>query len=246
MPATTETVVKKSGLRDQYESLVVMLIFLNFVWLFVFQAFKIPTPSMVDNLLVGDHLFVNKFVYGPTASGWMKSLFGFRDIERGDIIVFRFPPQPEVDYVKRVVGLPGDVVTIVNKQVFINGKALPEPYVIFRDRYTYGSGTDLPDPYRRRDNFGPYVVPAGSYFAMGDNRDESYDSRYWGSVPRALIKGRPFMIYWSFRSETASENPSAGDTLRRIGDVVLNFFSKTRWDRMFFIVDSKYHYVEKE
>lgn len=243
MPSREER--QKSGLRDQYESLVVMLIFLNFVWLFVFQAFKIPTPSMVDNLLVGDHLFVNKFVYGP-AQEQIQKLFPFREVKRGDIIVFRWPVKPEIDYVKRVIGMPGDVVKIVGKKVHINGQPLDEPYVIFRDPSVYGSGGDLPEPFRSRDNFGPYVVPADSYFAMGDNRDESFDSRYWGSVPRPLIKGRPFMVYWSFRSETASEEPSAGEVFRRMADVVVNFFPKTRWDRMFFIVDSKYHYEEKE
>ena len=244
MPSSEE--IKKSGLRDQYESLVVMLIFLNFVWLFVFQAFKIPTPSMVDNLLVGDHLFVNKFVYGPSKQAWMQKLFGFRDIERGDIIVFRWPVKPEIDYVKRVIGMPGDIVTIVAKKILINGQPLEEGYTIFRDPSIYGAGGDLPEPYRSRDHFGPYVVPPDTYFAMGDNRDESFDSRYWGPVPRSHIKGRPFMVYWSFRSETVSEQQSFGEMIRRLGDVVIHFFPKTRWDRMFFIVDSKYHYVEKE
>ncbi len=241
---TTPTETEKSSLRDHYESLVVMLIFLNFVWLFVFQAFKIPTPSMVDNLLVGDHLFVNKFIYGPTTSA-INTILPFRDVKRGDIVVFRFPLKLDTDYVKRVIALPGEQLEIRDKRIFINGKLLDEPYTIFRDPQTYPLNLSFPEPFRSRDQFGPVTVPADSYFCMGDNRDESYDSRYWGTVPRALIKGRPFIVYWSFRSDTPSaETNGAGEKLRQLLDVVVHFFSKTRWDRTFFVVDSKYHYVE--
>src|SRR5215510_4403765 len=181
---------KKSTVREYYEALLIAVIFVNFARIFAFQAFKIPTGSMEDNLKVGDHIIVNKFIYGPVPKLWQK-LLPLRDIRRGDIIVFRYPLQPETDFVKRVIGMPGDTVELRNKVVYINGQALDEPYVIHEDPTVFpprGSGEpQLPDPYRVRDQFAPYTVPEGQYFAMGDNRDRSSDSRYWGTVPRGMI-----------------------------------------------------------
>src|SRR5436309_11078621 len=191
---------KKSTIREYYEALLIAVIFVNFARIFAFQAFKIPTGSMEDNLKVGDHIIVNKFIYGPgTTLGGMLPL---REIRRGDIIVFRYPLQPETDFVKRVIGMPGDTVEVRDKGLFINGKALNEPYVIHDDPMVFRARSPaeppLPEPYRSRDQFGPYTVADGTYFAMGDNRDRSSDSRYWGTVPRSHIKGRAFMVYWSF------------------------------------------------
>lgn len=239
MAETTE--YKKSAWRDNFETLLIALIFLNFARIFVFQSFKIPTGSMIDNLLVGDHLFVNKFVFGNGGPEWVQNILPHRDVQRGDIVVFRYPVNPTVDYVKRVVGLPGETVDIRNKQVYINGRMLDEPYVLFKDSQVFPEAPSLPEPYRSRDQFGPYQVPEGSYFVMGDNRDESYDSRYWFYLKRELIKGRPFMVYWSFDSDRPYD-PSVGGTARGLLDVVLHFFTRTRWDRTFFIVDSRYHY----
>src|SRR5581483_1985042 len=191
--------IKKSTFREYYEALLMMVIFVNFARIFVFQAFKIPTGSMEDNLKIGDHIIVNKFIYGPEPNSW-KRFLPLRDIRRDDIIVFRYPLQPDTDFVKRVIGMPGDTVEIRDKVVYINGKALDEPYVVHVDPTTYPLQPALPEPYRSRDQFGPYTVPAGQYFAMGDNRDRSSDSRYWGTVPRSMIKGRAFMVYWSFAS----------------------------------------------
>jgi signal peptidase I len=233
---------KVSTAREYYESLLIVLILVNFVRIFVFQTFKIPTASMVDNLLVGDHLVVNKFVYGPPGGDLLGKSFGFRDVHRGDIVVFRFPMQPDVDYVKRVIGLPGDTVMIRDKKVFVDGRQLDEPYAYFTDSIVYPPDPSLPEPYRSRDQFGPYIVPDGTFFAMGDNRDSSYDSRYWGTVPRPLIKGRPVLVYWSFRGEPPPPGSPSIERLKELAGVVVHFFSRTRWDRTFFIVDSKYHY----
>ena len=233
--ATEQTTFKKSTLRDYYETLLVTIILLNFARVFAFQTFKIPTGSMIDNLLIGDHLVVNKFMFGNGGPAWMYKAFPFREIRRGDIIVFRFPLDPDVDYVKRVIGLPGETVAVINKKVYIDGKPLDEPYVHFE--------VPLGAPTAQGENMPPQTIPPDHYFAMGDNRDRSYDSRYWGFVKREYIKGRPFIVYWSFRSkEAASEAPPAGDRVRELTDVFIHFLSKTRWDRTFFIVDSKYHY----
>jgi len=231
---------QKSTLREYYEALLIAVIFVNFARIFVFQAFKIPTPSMHDNLLVGDHLIVNKFIYGAGTN--LGGLLPIRPIRRGDIIVFRYPLQPDTDFVKRVIGLPGDIIEIHDKRVFINGRQLDEPYVIHDDPQVYPRNDALPEPFRSRDKFKASPVPADHYFAMGDNRDRSSDSRYWGTVPRSMITGRPFMIYWSFRGTPPPANSPTVDRAKELWGVVRHFFSNTRWDRWFSIVDRHYHY----
>jgi signal peptidase I len=241
MPAADER-DRKSPIREYWEALLIAIIFVNFARIFVFQAFKIPTPSMEDNLKVGDHIIVNKFIYGPAGDGPFSSLMPLRDIHRGDIIVFRFPKDPEVDYVKRVIGLPGDTIRVSDKRVFVNGRKLDEPYTIHVDPQVYPEGPFLPEPYRSRDHYPSFRIPPGEYFAMGDNRDRSSDSRFWGTVPRSHIKGRAFMVYWSFG--LPPERGTAGrDRARELSNVVRYFFTETRWHRTFFIVDSKYHYT---
>ncbi|HXH92941.1 MAG TPA: signal peptidase I [Thermoanaerobaculia bacterium] len=232
---------KKSTIREYYEALLIAVIFVNFARIFAFQAFKIPTGSMEDNLKVGDHIIVNKFIYGPgTTLGGMLPL---REIRRGDIIVFRYPLQPDTDFVKRVIGLPGDTVEVHDKVVSVNGKPLAEPYVIHVDPTIYPPRPQLPEPYRSRDQFGPYFVPVGQYFAMGDNRDRSSDSRYWGTVPRSMIKGKAFMVYWSFEGTPPSPDAPSSARIKELAGVVVHFFTKTRWERTFFVVDSKYHFT---
>jgi len=242
MPATAES-DKKSTFREYYEALLIAFIFVNFARIFVFQAFKIPTGSMEDNLKVGDHIIVNKFIYGPAEGAWQK-LMPLREIRRGDIIVFRYPRGPETDYVKRVIGLPGDTVEIRDRVVYINGKALIEPYVIHKDSRVFPYMPMQIEPFKSRDQMSPFPVPAGQYFAMGDNRDRSSDSRYWGTVPRSMIKGRAFMVYWSFCSHPPPPDAPVRDRLRELAYVAWppNFIRKSRWDRTFFVVDSRYHY----
>jgi signal peptidase I len=240
MATTAEDSEKKSTFREYYEALLIAVIFVNFARIFVFQAFKIPTGSMEDNLKVGDHIIVNKFIYGPP--GGFANLLPLRDIKRGDIIVFRFPLQPETDYVKRVIGMPGDLVEVHDKVVSVNGKPLTEPYTIHDDPTIFPAQPTLPEPYRSRDQFGPYKVADGTYFAMGDNRDRSSDSRYWGTVPRTMIKGRAFMVYWSFKAPPPPQDAPTSSRVKELANVVWHFFPWTRWDRTFFIVDSRYHY----
>jgi signal peptidase I len=239
--ASSET-VKKSTLREYYEALLIAVIFVNFARIFVFQAFKIPTGSMEDNLKIGDHIIVNKFIYGAVFNDPLKSVLPLRDIRRGDIIVFRFPMQPDTDFVKRVIGLPGDTVEVRDKKVSIDGKPIDEPYTVHDDPQVFPLQPSLPEPYRSRDQFGPYTVPAGAYFAMGDNRDRSNDSRFWGPVPRDMIKGKAFLVYWSFRGTPAPPEGPPSARIRELLGVVIHFFAQTRWDRTFFIVDSRYHY----
>jgi signal peptidase I len=234
---------RKSTVREYYEALLIAVIFVNFARIFVFQAFKIPTGSMEDNLKVGDHIIVNKFIYGPPGNEFFNKILPLREIRRGDIIVFRFPLDPKVDFVKRVIGLPGDTVEVHDKMVSINGKRLDEPYTLFVEPgLIYPLNPLLPEQYRFRDQFGPYVVPENSYFAMGDNRDRSHDSRYWGAVPRGMIKGKAFLVYWSFRGTPAPPEGPVSTRIKELLGVGIHFFTRTRWDRTFLVVDSKYHY----
>ncbi len=189
MPADT---FRKSTAREYFESLVVAVILALFVRTFGFQAFKIPTGSMEPNLLVGDHLLVNKFVFGPTASGVERALLPVRPVERGDVLVFKFPEDPERDFIKRVIGLPGETLELRGQTIYINGAPLVEPYAHYQTL-----PASLPQADRRRA-YGPVTVPEGHYFMMGDNRDDSEDSRYWGFMPAAYVKGRALFIYWSF------------------------------------------------
>jgi len=240
--ASDEPKQKKSTFREYYEALLIAVIFVNFARIFVFQAFKIPTGSMEDNLKVGDHIIVNRCIYGPAADA-LKGHIPLRDIRRGDIIVFRYPLQPDTDFVKRVIGMPGDILEIRDKKLSINGKMLDEPYVVHVDPNVFPLQPALPEPYRSRDQFGPYTVPPDRYFAMGDNRDRSSDSRYWGTVPRGMIKGRAFMVYWSFASIPPPPDSPPSARLKELLGVVIHFFTQTRWERTFFIVDSKYHFT---
>jgi len=215
---------RKSTVREYFESIVITAIIALFATTFVVQAFKIPTGSMESNLLIGDHLLVNKFVYG-LHSGFASKLFPYKEPKRGDVIVFKYPNSPEVAYVKRLMGLPGDKIEMIGRTLYVNGQALKEPY------------TQYIDPGSLYDHYGPYEVPQGHYFAMGDNRDNSQDSRFWGSVPRDYILGKALIIYWSF--ETPRDEylqTSAPDRIRQFADVFFNFFTKTRWRREFRII----------
>jgi signal peptidase I len=188
---------KKSAPREWFESICVAVILALFVRTFVVQAFKIPTGSMENNLLIGDHLLVTKFVFGPTASPLERALLPVDPIVRGNILVFKFPEDPERDFIKRVIGLPGETLELKNKKIYINGAPLDEPYVHFlfppdEGEPVGGSDFDL----RRR--YGPLTIPADHYFMMGDNRDNSQDSRYWGPMPASYVKGKALFVYFSF------------------------------------------------
>ncbi len=177
---------KKSVLREYLEAGIIAVLLALFIRAFVIQAYKIPSGSMVPTLLVGDHILVNKFIYGIKTPFINKTIIPISKPKRGDIIVFIYPVDREKDYIKRVIGLPGEQIEIRNKKIFINGELLDRPFGV------YGNGL------RRNNNSGPIIVPANSLFVMGDNRDHSYDSRYWGSVPLELVKGKAMIIYWSW------------------------------------------------
>jgi len=189
---------KKSQLRDWSEALIVAAILALIIRTFVVQAFKIPSGSMEDTLLIGDHLLVSKFTYGLQVPFIEDRIFTIRDPERGDIIVFEFPEDKDKsyfkrrDFIKRVVGLPGDTVEIRNKSVYVNGKRHLTPEAVYKDSNV------TPGP---RDNMRLITIPADNYFVMGDNRDRSYDSRFWRFVDRSAIKGVAFIKYWSWDKE---------------------------------------------
>jgi signal peptidase I len=196
---------RKSVAREYFESIVIAVILALFIRTFVVQAFKIPTGSMEPNLLIGDHLLVNKFVFAPTVLGVERALLPIRDVRRGDVVVFKYPEDPERDFIKRVIGLPGETIELKNHRIHINGRPLEEPYAHYLPRGA--GGVSETTSHDVRENYGPAVVPAGAVFAMGDNRDNSQDSRYWGFLPVQNIKGRALMIYWSFDGESGSLNP---------------------------------------
>jgi signal peptidase I len=182
----------RSVVREYAEAALWAIVLTLFLRAFVIQAFRIPSESMRDTLLVGDFLFVNKFEYGPKIPFTSVRLPGVRKPQRGDVIVFQFPQDPSKDFIKRCVATPGETVEIRDKQVLVNGEPLREPYVIHLDPEVRPAGFDY------RDNYGPYTVQPGELFMMGDNRDNSNDSRFWGALEMNLVKGRAMFLYWSW------------------------------------------------
>ena len=221
---------KKSTVREYFEAIVTAVILALFVRTWVVQAFKIPTGSMENNLLIGDHLLVNKFVFGPEPTGFERAILPMRDIRRGDIVVFKYPDEPERDFIKRVIGLPGETLELRNKKIYINGQPLDEPYVHYIDATHAASEVTSFDV---RERYGPVTVPPDKYFVMGDNRDNSQDSRYWGFLPRHYVKGKALLIYWSYesgREDYVDEGVAA--SAKRLFSVVTHFFTRTRWERL--------------
>jgi signal peptidase I len=229
-----KTEFTKSTIREYFESIVIAVILALFIRTFVVQAFKIPTGSMEHNLLIGDHLLVNKFMFAPSASGIERLLLPIGTIERGDVIVFKYPEEPQRDFIKRVIGLPGETLEVRDKKVFINGTPLDEPYAHYIDAPTTPSEIHEVTSFDVRERYGPVTVPPNQYFVMGDNRDNSEDSRYWGFLARDYVKGKALLIYWSYESgREGYEAAGVGATLRNLGSVFVHFFTRTRWDRMF-------------
>ncbi len=234
VPVPAPRVFKKSVVREYFEAMVTAVVLALFVRTFVVQAFKIPTGSMENNLLIGDHLLVNKFAVGPTASGLERALLPIATIRRGDVVVFKYPVEPDRDFIKRVIGLPGEALEVRGREVLINGKVLEEPYVHYLEPSAAGSDTSEVTSSEVREEYGPVTIPPDQYFMMGDNRDNSADSRYWGFLPRDYIKGKAVVIYWSYESERGEyQDESAGATVRDLASVFTHFFTRTRWARMF-------------
>jgi len=163
---------------------------------FIIQAFKIPSGSMMNTFKIGDHIFVAKFIYGVHVPFSKKYIFPLQEPKRGEIIVFQFPLDPKKDFIKRCIGVPGDTIEIKDKKLYVNGELQKEEYTIYADEKVYPNSRQLPVMYRNRDNLAPLVVPENSYFMMGDNRDHSYDSRFWGPLDRGGIKGKALFLYW--------------------------------------------------
>lgn len=230
-------------IREYFEALLIAGIFLGFSNTFLVKTFYIPSGSMEETLLIGDHLFVNRFLFGiqdgPLGAIVPNSMLPSRDVQRGDVVIFRSPKEPATDLVKRCIGIPGDEIHIVDKKLFINGEAVDDSsFAIHGDPRTFPNRRYLTQDQRNRDNFGPFEVPEGEYFFLGDNRDFSYDSRFWGSVPRRYIKGRAVMIYWSFDGEMpdGQTRESVSTRIGRMGKTFLYFFSDTRWGRSFHLI----------
>ena len=231
--AAAKTKRTKSVFREYFELIAETAVFVFFVMTFVVQAFQIPTGSMEPTLLVGDFLLVNKFVYDNGTPAFDRAVLPRREIKRGDIIVFKYPNELTKDYVKRVVGLPGEKLEIRNKQVFINDQPLSEPYKVHSDSQVYAKNGYYNYEDTIRDNFGPITIPSGHLFGMGDNRDQSSDSRYWGFIPLSYVKGRPWLIYFSYEAERdAYLKTSVRDRLKKL----VQFIPKARWNRMLKII----------
>jgi signal peptidase I len=188
-------VKKKHIVREYAESIIIAVILALVIRTFVVQAFKIPSASMEDTMLIGDHLLVNKFIYGMKIPFTDKRILKIRDPKRGDVIVFEYPEDPSKDFIKRVIGTPGDVVQVINKKVYVNGRIYINPHEVHKEPDI------IPEAQNPRDNTEPIKVPANSYFVMGDNRDRSYDSRFWGFVKNEKIRGLAFIKYWSWDKE---------------------------------------------
>ena len=224
----------------------VTIILLLFGTTSLVQAFVIPTGSMEDTLLIGDHLLVDKLAYAP-AGPVSKWTLPYRDVHRGDIIVFRYPVDIKQTFVKRAIGVPGDHIRLIDKKLILNGHAVDEPYVYHKTEYIDSYRDNFPsdpnvhvaesaiDMLTNHVQNGDVVVPPGYVFAMGDNRDSSLDSRYWGFVPRENIIGKPLIIYWSYDAPTdALADPSI--SMDHIVDLVTHFPTKTRWKRTFRLI----------
>lgn len=183
----------KSGLRENIEAILVAIVLALFIRTFVVQAFKIPSGSMLETLQIGDHILVNKFIYGIKLPFFHATLIPIQDPKRKDIIVFEYPEDPSKDFIKRVIGIAGDTIEIRDKKLYVNGVLQdPQPYAVYKDPHIF------PSLLSARDNYGPFTVPAHSLFVMGDNRDNSHDSRFWGVVDLKAVKGKAFIIYWSW------------------------------------------------
>ncbi len=230
-----------ASLWDSVKQILIAVVLALVIKTSVVEAYKIPTSSMEDTLLIGDFLLANKFVYGAQIPlvGWR--LPAIHEPHQGDVVIFIFPGDGVTKYIKRCVGVPGDTILVVNKVLYVNGKVFPNPpHSKFIDTLVDGQENILPrgpGGQNSRDNYGPYVVPRDSYFMMGDNRDNSYDSRWWGPVPKDLILGEAMLIHWSWDdSKYVSPQVSVTDPLsvpRLFVYNVEHFFQKVRWNRLF-------------
>jgi signal peptidase I len=212
-----EAVKKKSVFREYFEAICIAILLALFIRTFIVQAFKIPSGSMLPTLQIGDHLLVNKFIYGVRVPLSGNLLIPITAPEKGDVIVFKFPKDRSIDYIKRVIGTPGDTIEIRDKKVFVNEQAVAD------DHAYLASGNILQGDTSPRDNFGPVLVPEDRVFVMGDNRDNSYDSRFWGFVEERDILGKAFILYWSWDIDQPL--------------LSIDRFTSIRWERLANLID---------
>ncbi len=207
---------KKSGVRENLEAIIIAVVLALFIRTFIVQAFKIPSGSMLPTLQIGDHILVNKFIYGVKIPFSGAVLMPLKDPQRNDIIVFKYPKDPKLDYIKRVIAVAGDTVEIRNKKIFLNGKPYDDKYGVFRDAKV------LAPNLGPRDNYGPITIPPEKLFVMGDNRDNSYDGRFWGFVDLEAVRGKAFIIYWSWdvQKPLFSLDRFTSIRLNRFGDIL--------------------------
>ncbi len=227
------------SLWENVKSLAYVLVAVLLIRAVVVEATVVPTGSMQNTILIGDHLFLDKILYGPQIPFTDYHFPAIRHYKRGDVVAFRYPVDPSVVFVKRLIGMPGDTIQVKQKKLYVNGELLHEPCVIHRDSQIYPDSEYIPREARIRDNFGPVTVPPDHYFMLGDNRDESLDGRYWGFVPDANMVGEPMFVYWSYDAPTSVWTSS--DLSDRIeGDlgIVFHFFTRTRWSRMGKVIKS--------
>ena len=219
----TTTVPPKGIVRDYAETILICAIFVIFTRAFVFQQSKIPSGSMQDTLEIGDYIMVNRYVFSPAPTALEKAILPVRDVKRLDVVVFKFPTEPETDYIKRVIALPGETVEVKDGHVLVDGEPIDEIYV----NPTYRKG---------RNDFERTTVPPDSYFVMGDHRDRSSDSRIWGFVPRELIKGRAVLIWWSYPEGANDINLTGLARLKATGSKAVHLFTRSRWSRCFTLI----------
>jgi len=216
-----ESKTKVSRLWSGFKSLASTLLFVWLITHHIAQATVVPTESMSPTILVGDHFFLDKVAFPANYPQALQKYLPTRTIHRGEILAFWSPKVPNLRLVKRVIGLPGETVEVRNRKVFIDNRELDEPYAVFTD------SQNIP----QRDNMAPITIPADSFFMMGDNRDKSNDSRFWGFARREEIIGTPLFVYWSYDSGPYQENRTLGESAREYASIATHFFSNTRWFR---------------
>jgi signal peptidase I len=219
----------RSGIRDYFELIAETALFVLFINTFVAQASQVPTSSMENTLLVGDFLFINRMAYAKPVFGIEKVLLPRKSPEKGDIVTFKFIRQGGQELVKRVIGTEGDTIEIADKCVLVNGKPLADKCAVHKDGVVIPKNESTYGEYAKRDNFGPITVPPGQLFVMGDNRDVSYDSRFWGCLPLSAVRGRPWILFFSYRAEdNVHLKQGLRDKLRRW----TQYFPRARWGRL--------------
>jgi signal peptidase I len=224
---------RRSFVHDYFQAAIIAVMIALFVRTYLVQAFQIPSPSMESTIRVGDHILVNKFAYGRTLTVAEREILPFRPIARHDVIIFKFPGQPERDYVKRVIGLPGETVEIKERQVMVKRVGESQFYTLREDYVRHIDSPSAPDP-DSLNNMPPTVVPPGSYFVLGDNREDSRDSREWGPVPEDHIRGKALLVYWSV-SPLEDNTPPQGPMASFLESASATF-TRTRWERTFHVV----------